>query len=301
MRYTMLAAAMFFMTVSFAGEKKLKIVCTSYPVGLIAGQLEESVLEKAEIITVAPNDTGCLHNFELKPEDIEKLNSADIIVYADENYDKAFEKYLQETKIEKYRLVKPLRFCLPHDPHFFSSFYGMQGIVEDWIDFMITKLPDEKDKLLEGKKIFKEYKMEYKSKELEGKKVILLHHSLFNYASDMGFVILGTILDSNGNEQSPEVIAQLIQKAREEKVDAVLADMMLYKGIPMPNPPNPIATNIAKELNVPVISLNSLIHPPFYIMPLMFMPNSHLYTLQRTFGYNLMTIKHALSPEKIIE
>ena len=72
-----------FALVGCGGEKKsddkLKIVTSFYPIYLETMNITRGV-SGVEVVNMTPPQTGCLHDYQLTPEDMKLLETADIFV-----------------------------------------------------------------------------------------------------------------------------------------------------------------------------------------------------------------------------
>ena len=60
-------------------DGKLKIVTSFYPMYLDTLNITRGV-EGVEVVNLTPPQTGCLHDYQLTPEDMKTLEDADIFV-----------------------------------------------------------------------------------------------------------------------------------------------------------------------------------------------------------------------------
>lgn len=62
-----------------AKEQKLTVVASFYPVWVMTANVIQDV-EGVELSLLAPPDTGCLHHYQLLPQDMKTLEGADVLV-----------------------------------------------------------------------------------------------------------------------------------------------------------------------------------------------------------------------------
>ncbi len=79
----LLLAAALFLTgcagIPEAGGEQLTVVASFYPVWVMAANVIQGV-EGVELSLLAPPDTGCLHHYQLLPQDMKTLEGADVLV-----------------------------------------------------------------------------------------------------------------------------------------------------------------------------------------------------------------------------
>ena len=78
----LLAAALFLTGCAGAPKaegEKLTVVASFYPVWVMTANVVQGV-EGVELSLLAPPDTGCLHHYQLLPQDMKTLEGADVLV-----------------------------------------------------------------------------------------------------------------------------------------------------------------------------------------------------------------------------
>lgn len=97
---------------SIFAQKKLRIVTSSIPIAAIAKAI---VKDLAKVESLEFGQTGCSHGYQLRPGDIYKVQSADLIIYIDDRFEHYMTKLSSFFQSQVIRLSKIEGISLIHN------------------------------------------------------------------------------------------------------------------------------------------------------------------------------------------
>ncbi|MBE8954870.1 MAG: zinc ABC transporter substrate-binding protein [Quinella sp. 2Q5] len=208
-------------------EKKddgtLKIVTSFYPMYLDVMNITRGV-EGVEVVNLTPPQTGCLHDYQLTPEDMKNLEGADILVVNG----LGMESFLDKVTAENPNLkiidasdtpdITPIMEDGEPNPHVWTS-----------ITYSIAQVKNINSKLCEldpaRAEKYKRHTLDYvdelttlrdemhMSLEMLPNKDIVTFHEAFPYfAAEFGLNIVAVIEREPGTEPTPQELAETIDK-----------------------------------------------------------------------------------------
>ena len=208
-------------------EKKddgtLKIVTSFYPMYLDVMNITRGV-EGVEVVNLTPPQTGCLHDYQLTPEDMKNLEGADILVVNG----LGMESFLDKVTAEHPNLkiidasdtpdITPIMEDGEPNPHVWTS-----------ITYSIAQVKNINSKLCEldpaRAEKYKRHTLDYvdelttlrdemhMSLEMLPNKDIVTFHEAFPYfAAEFGLNIVAVIEREPGTEPTPQELAETIDK-----------------------------------------------------------------------------------------
>lgn len=210
-----------------ASEKKddgnLKIVTSFYPMYLATMNVTRGV-EGVEVVNLTPPQTGCLHDYQLTPEDMKLLETADIFVINGLGMESFLDKVTEarpDLKIinasDSPEIVPIMENGQPN-PHVWTSItYAIQQVKN--ISSKLCELdPARAEK-------YKRYTLEYVDElttlrdemhisldTLPNKDIVTFHEAFPYLAAEFKLNIVAVIEREPGTEPTPQELAETIEK-----------------------------------------------------------------------------------------
>lgn len=92
---TVLLAVNFTSCTRKTNSNKLKLVTSFYPIYIMALNITDGV-DKVELVNMAEQNTGCLHDFQLRTEDMKNIESANALIINGAGMESFLDKILEE-------------------------------------------------------------------------------------------------------------------------------------------------------------------------------------------------------------
>lgn len=273
-----------------------KIVTSCYPVYVMAANIAKDV-PGAEIINMCDNNTGCLHNFQLRSEDLKKIEQSSAFVINGAGMETFLDRVLSElprAKVidssEGISLLKDECECQHEDhhdhhhheynPHIWMSVSNYIKQVEN-ISLGLSKL----DPL--HKEIYEKNSKEYISKlndlkteislglgESRKKDIITFHEAFPYFAKEFGLNVVGVINHEPDEEPPMSEIREIVDLIKDKNIECIFVE---------PQYPQAIAKTIAGETGAKIYVLDSAVTGDFSL-------DSYLNTMKK----NLKVLVEAL-------
>lgn len=262
-----------------SGEEPFRIVTSFYPLYIMMINLTDGA-PGVEIANMAEPQTGCLHDYQLRPKDLVCLEGADIFV-ANGGGMESFLGDVLETYPELTIVYALDAFgeeeLLPGgeedeggNPHTWMSMelykkelrYLEQILAEldnenaklyetnrETYEEKVNALENEYEHLLEDQNLTGEEEfVEESMKENHKSECILLHESFAYLAEDCGFTVTDILDVEKDSGFSAKEIRELVDKVRKDWTGCILSDSQ-YSGR--------IAALLSEETGLPVYQLDS--------------------------------------------
>ncbi|NLI90280.1 MAG: zinc ABC transporter substrate-binding protein [Epulopiscium sp.] len=216
-------------------EEGTTIVTSFYPIYLHTINITKGI-DGIEVINMTQPQTGCLHDYQLSPDNIKTLESADLFIINGGGMEGFMDKLLSQIKdlkvIDASENIKLLEGEDGHDanPHVWVS---ISGAIEQ-VDHIAKELGrfDEANKELYSKNA-REYieKLEKLKKEmhesldnLPNKNIITFHEAFPYFAQEFDLNIVATITEEANLEPSAKDLADIISTIEDNKVKAIFIE-----------------------------------------------------------------------------
>ena len=244
------------------------IVASFYPMYIAALNVVGDC-EGVSLKSLSEPQTGCLHDFQLTPEDIELLSQADAFVVNGRGMEsflvEAVEDYPQLTVVSASDGIEGIRETPSetserHDEegvnaHFWMGLEEYRAQVAAIAVGLGEAVPERKEEFLENAAEY-DRKLEELcegQKELRaaasGRKMISLHEAYAYLAKDYGMEICETVNLDEERQVSAGEVANALSAAREEGARLLLAEERYGRGL---------AETIQNEADVTVVFLDTL-------------------------------------------
>ena len=204
-------------------DGKLKIVTSFYPMYLDAINITRGI-NGVEVVNLTPPQTGCLHDYQLTPEDMKLLETADIFVVNGLGMESFLDKVTEarpDLKIinasDSPEIVPIMENGEPN-PHVWTSItYAIQQVKN--ISSKLCELdPARAEK-------YKRYTLEYVDElttlrdemhisldTLPNKDIVTFHEAFPYLAAEFKLNIVAVIEREPGTEPTPQELAETIEK-----------------------------------------------------------------------------------------
>jgi zinc transport system substrate-binding protein len=236
------------------GSVPLRIVVALYPLAFISSEL----VEAAEVTNLGTG--GDPHDLELSPEQIGRINTADLFVYLGGGFQPAVEDAAGSTDARALDVLEVLRagglLLREEDPHVWLDPALMAEIAGAIAEEVIQARPDLADSVEQQTEELRDRLVELAEQfrlGLAGCEVnhIVSAHASFGYLADAyGLRSLGITADPE-SEPTPRRLEEVVEYVRSNGVTTIFYD----------ESPG-IAETVAGETGAEVARLNSLEAPP---------------------------------------
>ncbi|HHV65691.1 MAG TPA: zinc ABC transporter solute-binding protein [Peptococcaceae bacterium] len=253
---------------------KLKICTSFYPIYIMALNLVQDV-PGVELLSIAPPDTGCLHDVHLSPVDLKTLAESDIFIINGSG----MEEYLEEvlTELPNLKVIDSTAGLNLTNPHAWVS-VGLNIQQVRTIGEQLAELdPANKEKYLENMANYiaklEELKdrMQHSLASLTNRKIVTFHQAFPYLAEELDLEILAVVQPEAGSEPSAKELAEIIKLVRDHQVKAIFIE---------PQYPDGTAQVIARETGAKVYTLDPAATGPLTADAYLQIMEKNLLTLQ---------------------
>ncbi|MDQ7797759.1 MAG: zinc ABC transporter substrate-binding protein [Candidatus Edwardsbacteria bacterium] len=262
---------------------RLTVVASFYPMYIMTANIVKDV-PGVELINLAPPFTGCLHDYQMTPQDMKTLSRADILVINGAGMESFLDDVIrQNTKLSVIDASKDIELIEEKghaNPHIFASISGaiwqvrnIEAGLERADPGYIGYYRENVQRYLVKLEALKE-KMHLALKKVENRNIITFHEAFPYFAREFELNILAVIEREPGSEPSAGDLAQTIELVRKNKVKAIFAE---------PQYPAKSAETIARETGAKMYSLDPAVTGPME-------PEAYIIAMEK----NLAVLKEAL-------
>ena len=242
-------------------DGKLKIVTSFYPMYLDAMNITRGV-EGVEVVNLTPPQTGCLHDYQLTPEDMKTLETADIFIVnglgMESFLDKVTEAHpnLKIIDASDSPEIVPIMEDGNPNPHVWLSItYSIQQVKN--ISSKLCELDPERAET------YKRHTLDYVDElttlrdelhisltMLQNKEIVTFHEAFPYLASEFGLKVAAVIEREPGTEPTPQELAETIEKINSLPVKVIFTE-------PQYSPK--AAETIARETGAQIFELDPIV------------------------------------------
>lgn len=257
-------------------KEDLTIVTSFYPIYLHVINITKGI-PNIQVMNMAQPQTGCLHDYQLTPNDLKTLDQADIFVINGGGMESFLDKsLLQLTAMDIIDASKNIELIEnnDHEEDDYGHAHDHEGHEHDvnphvWVSVtgaieQVKAIAEELGNLDEAHK--KEYhtnaktyieKLEQLRQEMHGvldhvpnKNIVTFHEAFPYFAKEFELNIIGTIVTEPGSEPSAKTLAKIIEDIKKYDVKAVFAE---------PQYDSKAADVISREANVKLYTLDPIV------------------------------------------
>jgi zinc transport system substrate-binding protein len=265
------------------GPARLTVVTSFYPMYIMTANLVKDV-PGVRLVNMAPPFTGCLHDYQMTPQDMKTLSQADILVINGAGMESFLDDVIrQNTKLAVIDASKNIELIEENgnaNPHIFVSISGAIQQVRNITAGLERADPEyigyyreNVQRYLVKLEALKE-KMHLALKKVKNRNIITFHEAFPYFAREFDLNILTVIEREPGSEPSAGELAKTIELVRKNKVKALFAE---------PQYPAKSAQTIAQETGARVYSLDPGVTGPME-------PEAYIIAMEK----NLEVLKQAL-------
>lgn len=249
--------------------KNFKIVTSCYPMYIMTLNLAKDI-PNVEVVNMCDKNTGCLHNFQLKSEDLKKIESSSAFVINGAGMESFLDKVVDELPSVKIinsstgiKLLKDECECHEveeehchheYNPHIWMSVSNyikqVQNVTEGLknIDSIHSNEYEKNAKDYESKLIKLKNDIQNSLKDVSHKEIITFHEAFPYFANEFGLKIAGVINHEPDDEPSTKELKDIIKLIKEKNIKSLFVE---------PQYPQEIAFTISKETGAKVYTLDS--------------------------------------------
>ena len=220
--------------VEMENKENLSIVTTFYPINIMTRNITKDA-KNIEVVNLAEQNTGCIHNYTLSTSDMKKIEKADILIEnglgLESFIDKAIKLNSNMQIIDSSKnITNTIKKNDEINPHIWTS-------VENNID----QIKNIGNKLIEidskNKETYQKNIEEYTNKlnnlrnkyiqeleELKNRKVICLDESISYLAREIGLDVFDIEKGHDENSLSAEEIRNITNMMKEENIKIILVE-----------------------------------------------------------------------------
>ncbi len=252
---------------------ELNIVTSFYPIYISTLNIIKDV-PNVNLINMTKAQTGCLHDYQLAPEDLKTLSKSDIFVINGAGMEGFLDKVISNEKdldivdaSDGIQLLTADSEEHSHDdedpnhdhednPHVWVSISNNIRQVQNIADGLAKYDPINADKYAANAKEYINKLESLKSEMQEGinslpnRNIITFHEAFPYFAEEFDLNIVGVIALEPGTEPSPKELEETIELTKNNNVKALFTE---------PQYTAKAATTISKEAGVPIYTLDPIV------------------------------------------
>lgn len=242
-------------------KEKVTIVTSFYPIFIFTSNIVAGI-DNVELINLANNSTGCLHDYNLTSNNMKTLENADVLVINGLGMETFIERVVKD--FPKLKIVEASKGITPIsengviNPHVWVSVGGAIEEVKKIGDGLGSIDIKNKDKYAENTQSYVKRlevlnkKMKENLKKIEGSNIVTFHEAFPYFARDYGLNIATVIESEPGVEPAAASIKESIKVIKEKNIKALFVEPQY----------SPTAANtISKETGAKIYSLDPIVMP----------------------------------------
>lgn len=245
---------------NIGSDDHIKIVTSFYPIYLHVINITKGI-EGIEVINMTRPQTGCLHDYQLTPNDLKTLEEADIFIINGGGMEAFMDKVISQlpalTVVNASENINLLENDdHEYNPHVWVSISGAMAQVEEITNQLANIDPSKEKSYQENGRVYIE-KLDQLAKEMHAKldpltnKNIVTFHEAFPYfAKEFDLHIISTILKEPGTEPSAKELAQTIEMIQNFDAKGIFVE---------PQYSSKAADVISKSTNVKIYTLDPVV------------------------------------------
>lgn len=241
---------------------RLTVVTSFYPMYIMTANIVKDI-PGVRLVNMAPPFSGCLHDYQMTPQDMKTLSQADILVINGAGMESFLGKTIKQNPnlsvIDASMGIELIEHQGTANPHIFASISGAIRQVRN-IEAGLEKADPEyigyyrenAQRYLVKLESLKE-KMHLALNDFKNRNIITFHEAFPYFAREFNLNILAVIEREPGSEPSAGELAKTIEMVRKNKVKALFAE---------PQYPAKSAQTIAQETGAKVYILDPAVTGP---------------------------------------
>lgn len=273
------------------GENNVTIVTSFYPMYIFTKNIAKDI-EGVKVVNMAEPQAGCLHDYNLNPADLKKVEKADIMVINGAGMETFIEKIIKERPqlkvVEASRGLELIKEDSHHhedehgdkdvheedseqknfeheghdhsvNPHVWVSISGAIDEVKNIGNQLANADPNNAEKYLSNtneyvKKLeVQKEKMNNALKGIENRNIVTFHKAFPYFAKEFELNIVEVIETEEGSAPSAGELADKIKSIKEANVKALFTE---------PQVSNNLASTVSKETGILVYEIDTVVSGP---------------------------------------
>lgn len=264
-------------------EKRLTILTSFYPMYIMTLNIVRD-LPDVRVVNLTRPFTGCLHDYQLTPDDLKQVENAQILVVNGAGMESFLDKVIKQQPelkiVEASRGIPLIPLAsnkLEGNPHIWVSVSGaiqeVKNIAEQLSDLDPANAETYQVNAVEYVKKL-ELLREEMHQELAGfsnSSIVTFHEAFPYFAREFNLKVVAVIEYEPGSEPSAAELAEAIQTVRKTNTKAIFTE---------PQYPTRAAEAIARETGVPVCVLDPAVTGPYELDAYLDIMRKNLKTLK---------------------
>ncbi len=212
-----------------AEGEKLRVVTSFYPMYIAALNICDGI-EQVELQNLSEPETGCLHDYQLSPEDMKLLSTADVFIVngggIEEFLVDVAEAYPELTILDASEGLE----LLEDNAHAWMSIDTYMAQVENITKGLSSAYPKESHEFSHNEEHYMEeleelqHEKDHLAEKVKGTNVVLFHEAYEYVAKDLGLTV-SYVMDLDEERQvSAGEVAEVMETINTQKVPVVLAE-----------------------------------------------------------------------------
>lgn len=242
-----------------AAKEGLTVVTSFYPVYLSAINVTKGV-EGISVINMTKPQAGCLHDYQLMPEDIKTLEKADVFIINGAGMESFIDKVIKQRKdltvVDASQNIPLLEFRGEKNPHVWVSVSNAILQVKNIAEQLKRIDPGHKAQYEKNASLYVEKLENLRARAraaadaLPNKDIVTFHEAFPYFAEELGLHVVDVIAREPGSEPSPKELEDTIHKVKAANVKALFAEPQYSAGA---------ADLIARESGARVYTLDPVV------------------------------------------
>lgn len=213
----------------YKGQEELKVVTSFYPMYVATANVVDG-LDHVQLENLSEPETGCLHDYQLRPEDMKLLSAADVFIVNGGG----IEEFLTDVASAYPDLViinasegvvndgdNPHAWMsvMAHEKQVQNIAEGLAAVDESFTDDYVKNAGVYIQKLDELNE-----QVEDLAQASQGQPVVLFHEALEYFADDLKMQVVYTMDLDEERQVSAGEVAEVMDAVKKHSVSAILAD-----------------------------------------------------------------------------
>lgn len=245
-------------------EKQLTIATSFYPMYIMAVNIAKDI-PGVQVINMAPLQSGCLHDYQLKPQDLKVLEKAQIFIVNGAGMEAFMDKVVnQQPSLKIVEASKGIELVKnasdgEDNPHVWVSISGAIQQAKNTGEQLAVLDPGNAAKYRSNTSVYvKKLELLQKKmhKSLDGiknREIVTFHEAFPYFAKEFNFHVAAVVEREPGSQPSAGELSDTVKVVKESKVKALFAE---------PQYPAKAADTIARETGAKVYSLDPAVTGP---------------------------------------
>lgn len=215
--------------------KKMKIITSFYPMYISTLNVTKDI-PGVEVINMTKPQTGCLHDYQITPEDLLTLESAQVFVVNGAGMESFMDKVIkQQRNLKMVEASKGIELIKnesdgEENPHVWVSISNAIKQVRNISDQLAVIDPENAGRYKANTDLYisklekKKEKMHNALDNIKNKDIITFHEAFPYFAKEFNLNIVGIIEREPGSEPSAGELAATIEEVKKLEVKALFAE-----------------------------------------------------------------------------